>query len=125
MSEVLSIDDVISTAQYELITSLKKENNILKEKVAYLEQTLQSRIVPAMIPITEEEIICIEQINILKSASNKRELSLDEVKRLDLLIKNLRLIREPSTKDVGFIDYTNMKEADLVAVLNSPSETNK
>lgn len=132
MSEIVSVNEMIEdvnqhyvSAQYQLINSLQKENDILKEKVAYLEQTLQNRIIPAAIPITEEELICIEQIGILKTTSDKRELSLDEVKRLDLLIKNLRLIREPSNKEASFTDYTNMKEADLVAVLNSPGETNK
>lgn len=127
MSDVISLPEAMkeeyANAQYTLIQKLKKENNILVEKVAHLEGMLQSRVIPQALPLSDEEIICIEQLNILKSLSTKRELSLDEVKRLDLLIKNLRLIREQSTQTIDSIDYSNMKEADLVAALSSPDKT--
>ena len=66
-----------------------------------------------------EEMICIEQIDLLKQKSSSRELSLDEVKRLDLLVKNLRLIREQSTEVINTTDYKNLGEAELVAIASS------
>ncbi len=134
MSDILSFKDIVdemkgkeltlfASAQYELIEKLQKENNILKEKTNHLEQLLQSKARPNILPISDEEIICIEQINILKSKSSNRELSLDEVKRLDLLIKNLRLLREQSTQVIDSLDYSTLKESDLVAALNSPKQT--
>lgn len=111
------MSDIINIKQL----SLEQENQVLKEQVLELEKMLSfSARLPA-----PEEMICIEQIDILRSASAKRELSLDEVKRLDLLIKNLRLLREQSTQVIESVDYTNMKEADLVAAITSPDQINK
>lgn len=120
MSDVIAINDLSHTL---LVQSLKEENELLKAKVASLERKLQSSVSQLAVPLTDEEVICMEQINVLKSKSANRELSLDEVKRLDLLIKNLRLIRQQSTQVIESVDYTSMKEADLVAALNPPTET--
>lgn len=130
MSEVLQIPfDKMKTkelrdqaiTQYKAIEILQKENQLLKEKLSHMERLLVQR-EPKAIPLTDEEIICIEQIKMIR-AQSKRELSLDEVKRLDLLIKNLRLIREQSTQVIDTKDYMNMKEADLVAILDAPNST--
>lgn len=43
--------------------------------------------------ITETEAICHEQIRKLKESSGVRQLSTDEVKKLDILHKNLKLAR--------------------------------
>jgi hypothetical protein len=48
-------------------------------------------------------------------------LTLEEVKRLDLLVKNLKLIREESTIIVNNKKSDNIKEADLVAIAKSQS----
>ena len=133
MSDIISMQDALSkmkakelkeytAAQFKLVETLRNENQMLKEKVAHLEQLLTTA-TPIM--QTDEEIICMEQIAILKNRSSGRELSLDEVKRLDLLIKNLRLIREQSTQVIDSVDYSNMKEADLVAAITSNTQDNK
>jgi hypothetical protein len=43
--------------------------------------------------VSDEESICVTQINRLRQASDGRELSNDEVKNLDVLHKNLKLAR--------------------------------
>lgn len=43
--------------------------------------------------ISNEEAICLEQIKMLKELSDKAPLSLEDVKILDLLVKNLLAIR--------------------------------
>lgn len=133
MSEIISIDDLkkqysdkLKTkelreyvqSQQKLIENLLAENKSLKEKLSHLEQLLTSNVTKS----SQEEIICIEQIEILKSKSASRELSLDEVKRLDLLIKNLRLAREQSTEVITTTDYSEVKEADLVAIARGPEK---
>jgi len=93
------------------IYQLKQENILLKQKVEQLESFISIQSI-----ITNEELICTEQIAALRTRSANRELSLDEVKRLDILIKNLRLIKNQSTDATDQKDYRNVKEADLVAI---------
>lgn len=100
-----------------VIFSLKQENVLLKQRIAQLETSMQKQST-----ITPEELICIEQIAIVKSKSSNRELSLDEVKRLDILIKNLRLIQDQSTEAIDHKDYRNVKEVDLVAIARRSEE---
>lgn len=130
MSNLISIEDLkkefeqkskakelkeFAQAQQNLIEKLFQENKFLKEKLLQLEGIITQP--------TPEEMICVEQIEILKKTSKNRELTLDEVKRLDLLIKNLRLIKEQSTENVATPKYREVTEADLVAIASStPSE---
>lgn len=101
-------------AQQNLIEKLLNENKVLKEKLSQLEGVFTNP--------TPEEIICTQQIDILRKVSQHRELSLDEVKRLDLLIKNLRLIKEQSTENVATPKFREVTEADLVAIASTQSE---
>lgn len=110
--------------QQTLIQTLIDQNNSLREKIDHLESLLMSTPSRAVrIEITPEEAICIEQIEVLRSKSASRELSLDEVKRLDLLVKNLRLIREESTEVINTTSYSNdISEEALVAIATSRRE---
>lgn len=106
-------------AQEATIFKLQKENEFLKEKLVQLEGMLMNK----HTSVTPEELICVEQIDIIKQKSAGRELSLDEVKRLDILIKNLRLIKDQSTQAIDHKDYRNVKEAELVAIATTtPTE---
>ncbi len=69
------------------------------------------------------EKICIEQIDRLEKLSSDRQLTLEEVKRLDLLVKNLKLIREESTVILNARRIDSLKESDLVAIATK-SDTN-
>lgn len=112
MSE--TIKDLVPAFQADLITNLEKENKQLKEQLENLRLQSATEVVSA------EELICIEQINILQNRSSQRELSLEEIKKLDLLVKNLRLIKEP-TKNGQLKDVTGkFSEADLVAIASQP-----
>jgi hypothetical protein len=120
MSDIVNINKLqqeyleskqFSTAQQELIDKLLEENAILKQKLSSLEHVALSTI-----GSSPEEIVCLEQIARLKERSHTRELSLDEVKRLDLLIKNLRLIKEQSTENVATAVYRDVGDAELVAI---------
>lgn len=102
--------------QQELIEKLIKENNLLMEKLESNESLLTHGSKNLLIGNDNaEELVCIEQINILKEHSRKRELDINEVKKLDLLIKNLRLIRSQPT-EADSASFRDVTEVDLVAI---------
>lgn len=125
MAEKLTSEEwqVFATSQTNLIESLQKENAILKQKNAQLEHLLVQRTPTLVQELSPEEVICIQQIDKLHTASQTRELSLEEVKRLDLLVKNLKLIREESTIVVNN-NRDSLKEHELVAIINSDPGSN-
>lgn len=133
--EILDIDQFIKEAkkkelqeftekQLVTITKLQDENNFLKQKLGQLERMLVELEQRKMSfnNMQDEELICIEQIQVLKQKSSTRELSLDEAKRLDLFIKNLRLIREQSTEVINSTDYRDLGEEALVRIASSTTE---
>ena len=107
-----------ASKQQILIEKLLIENNKLKASLTHLETTVKQVGGDKVIAtdMSAEELICIEQINILRTRSSQRELNLDEIKRLDILIKNLRLIREKSTEVIDTKRYRDVSEVDLVAI---------
>jgi len=101
-------------AQHQLISKLQQDMEFLQQKLKEAEKLLISP--KAQNILTPEEVICVEQIDMLRNRSYGRELSLDEVKRLDLLVKNLRLIREQSTQVVNTTAYEHIKEDELLTI---------
>jgi hypothetical protein len=110
--------------QQKLIEKLLIENKRQQERVAHLEQLIKSlQSTEGVVQrLTPEELICIEQINILHNRSSQRELTLEEVKRLDLLVKNLRLIRELSTQVLDYTGPREVTEEDLVAIARAETD---
>lgn len=110
--------------QQKVIHKLMLENKVLKEKVAHMEGLLDSVVMQTAIsgPVTPEEMICMEQIKILHERSTQRELTLDDVKRLDILVKNLRLIREMSNNTIDVSSHGSVEEADLVRIAQADSK---
>jgi len=110
--------------QMQIIFEISKQNEALRDKIDHLEKLLLNN-KPSTITmqLSAEEVICMEQIEMLQRKSGGRELSLDEVKRLDLLIKNLRLIREESTQVINTSSYSNVQEDMLVAIATSKPST--
>lgn len=107
-------------AQHNTIEKLCKQIETLKERNTHLENVLKSISKSNIInDITQEELICIEQIDILKNRSSQRELTTDEVKRLDLLIKNLKLLRQESTVIMSSKGMRDVSEGDLLAIAQS------
>lgn len=136
MSDIISIPDLrknfaaektledwqqFAEHQMQVIGAYAKELEVLRLKNRQLETMLSSKIDMAT-EISSEEIICIQQIEMLESSSAQRQLTLDEVKRLDLLVKNLKLIREQSTIVVNSNPAEKLAEADLVALATRKTE---
>lgn len=125
MQETLTSDEwkVFSGAQMQQLEVYSREIAILKQKNAQLEHLLKQKSPSLVQDLTSEEIICIQQIDRLHNSSQTRELGLEEVKRLDLLVKNLKLIREESTIVVNNSHPERLKEAELVAIIKSDIST--
>lgn len=110
-------------SQHKTIEQLCKQIEILKEKNTNLENVLKSVVKPGITSeVTQEELICIEQINIIKSRSSQRELSTDEVKKLDLLIKNLKLLRQESTVIMSKSSYRTLPDDELLAIAEAADD---
>lgn len=97
-----------------IIKALQDENAFLQEQ--YQKALSEKRESRGMVHIPAEEIICLEQIEILGTKSALRELSLDEVKRLDLLVKNLKLIRDKTDDAIDIPNLEKIGEDNLVAI---------
>lgn len=111
-----------SKAQLSLIKKLKNENELLKKKIAELESIVRYS---KAIPLSPEELICIEQIELLRQASLKRDLTLEEVKKLDLLVKNLRLIREQATQVVDVLKEGTIDEQQLLSIASEDNNNER
>jgi hypothetical protein len=103
--------------QYEVIVSLKEQITNLEEENKYLQGLVgNTTIINPVSLITDEELICLEQIKKLKDQSKNRELTLDEVKKLDLLHKNLKLIREKDIVDLPVNKKKSLSNERLLAI---------
>lgn len=106
-------------SQQTLIEDLMLRNKRLEEKLKHAESLLKGlQKNGVVLKVSPEEMICVEQIEVLKAKSSERELSTDEVKRLDLLIKNIKILREPQAKSET-LDADNMSEDQLVGLIEN------
>ena len=92
-------DNVIDAEREFETVALRNEiekltNEVIKYKILLNE--IDSEANPDI--VSDEEAICVEQIRKLKENSSKRQLSTDEVKKLDILHKNLKLARGQGTR---------------------------
>lgn len=102
--------------QQELLEKFMRKCQELEEKLNHANEIISNMGSSLVVGNTnDEELICVQQIEMIKQASLKRELDINEVKKLDLLIKNLRLIRSQPT---GVNDTTirDVSETDLIAL---------
>ncbi len=101
---------VISQLQ-ERLSDSERENRSLRKSLDQYNGSFQ-------IDVTPEEIIVIEQIDYLQKASAQRALTIEEVKKLDLLIKNLNLIKSQPTQIVANAKdkHQSLPEADLIEI---------
>lgn len=117
--------------QHETITLILEEKSKLAEEVEHLKNLLQSSL-PVLktepvekIRIQDEEMICLMQIQKLKESSMARTLTLEEVKKLDLLHKNLKLARGENTVIVNKArDVQETPERELIEIAASPTDRN-
>lgn len=94
-----------SDAQYRTLVVLQKENHQLKEEITHLKELLaaSSPLISSptvKIDLPPEQIICEIQINMLQDKAKDRELTLEETKRMEILIKSLYLIKERAQAEI-------------------------
>ncbi len=108
--------------QQDLLEKFMRENSELKKQLDHANEIIKSMGSPLLISNeNDEELICIEQIRILKDRSRSKELDINDVKKLDLLIKNLKLIRSEPTANIN-ANYRDVSEEDLLAIATGKSE---
>jgi len=110
-------DNVIDAEQEFEIISLRNEINKLKNEVIkykILLKEIDSDANPDI--VSDEEAICVEQIRKIKESSGKRELSTDEVKKLDILHKNLKLARGQGNRVGAKNKVGSMSASDLADI---------
>jgi len=105
------------------VVKLRKENNALQETVTKLCKEIDrireiDRKKTSLILTPEEELLEV-QINNLNSISRERKLTLEEVKTLDLLIKNKRLIKKQSTSNNELTLPAEMSDEELERIAAS------
>lgn len=85
--------------QFLIIQKLQSRVKSLEEEIAHfkaVESSQERGLNASELPV--EQLICEMQIKKLERAAMDRELTLEETKRLDLLVKNLHLIRDANAK---------------------------
>lgn len=96
--EFCEMQFALSVAHVKQIQELETEIKHLKELLTSTTQLLE----PSKIIATPEEVLINSQILILERRSNDgKELTLEEVKKLDLLVKNKNLIKQQPTTIQG------------------------
>jgi hypothetical protein len=111
-------------AQSKLIESLKRECKRLNEEVAKLKDAMLSSKSLSEIPkskmiVSPEQIICETQIQLLQQVSLTRSMTLEETKRLEILVKSLYLIKEKSSGS-SEDDLSNLPVASLERLASIP-----
>lgn len=98
-SKVTSLE-VENRNLYEMIGKLKKDLDHSNAKLKHLEELLKStqenKEQSNLSPISDEQTIAEVQLNILKQKALFGELSLDELKKYDILVKNKNLSKGQS-----------------------------
>lgn len=94
-------------AQYNSIQKILQEKEKMQEEIDHLKNLLTTVLTSdnpnktITIIKTPAEVICEQQIEKIQETALKRDLTLEEVKKLDLLIKNNRLLKGDSTDILG------------------------
>jgi uncharacterized protein YdcH (DUF465 family) len=121
MSELQAYAD----SQYRVIIEQSKLISQLHSEVAHLKSLLSSSELvdekATKIIASTEQSICEIEIERLKETALQRGLTLEETKRLDLLVKNLLLSKEQSKSiPTTFRHLSNISNATLIEIASQP-----
>lgn len=112
-----------SDNQFKVIVDLQKKISNLQTENESLKLMLE-RNVPDLINavdvgfgISHEQLICETQIRILKDAAVTRALTMEEVRKLEILNKVLDGVRK-KTPDTGSLDVKKLSPAELIQIVN-------
>lgn len=109
-------------AQNNTLIKLQQELESKQNEINHLKAMLDS-MVPVLEtqkefnrPITDEEAICITQLSMLKKDAMTRPLTIDEVRILDTLVKNLRLLQGASTENTAPVKLKDVTQSKLLEI---------
>lgn len=111
-----------SKAQHKTIVELTRKVNNLEKK---LKNTNNSKLITKedseILRVSDEEIICRTQLNLLREIAMERELTLEETRKVDMYSKILIALNDkPKTIE---LKTKNMKDDELLAVLENEKES--
>ncbi len=100
--------------QFKTIVELKKQIEFLQAENKRLKD---SSVIPIIggNNISNEEIICLTQLTILKDRATRQELTKEECQKTEIYVKILESIRKNSEKDNT--DFDKMTEEELLKIV--------
>lgn len=104
--------------QYKTILSLNEQILTLKGEIAHMKELLHSKV--ERLEVSPEQAICEIQIRRLLESTSMRELTLEETKRLDLLVKNLYLAKGQNAALVADFTKSPLSEEALLLLVEAP-----
>jgi predicted ribosome quality control (RQC) complex YloA/Tae2 family protein len=118
-------------SQYDIIKTLTEDNVKMKGEIEHLKSLLASAS-PLMTPtqaqatpklaVSKEQAILEMQIEKMTMDAMSRQLTLEETKRLDLLIKNLHLVKGQATQITENKFYGNFSDSELMSIACQPEK---
>ncbi|NJO65478.1 MAG: hypothetical protein HC836_47515 [Richelia sp. RM2_1_2] len=110
-----------------LTLSLKARLKILEQENIELKRQIQSltKLVPqsSMFEVSDEQIICETEVKRLRDIALSRPLNLEETKKLDILLKNLKSIKETNKEKVIEINKAmDISLNDLIEIASENEE---
>ena len=102
-------------SQFKTMLALQSENDALKAEIIHLKQLLISK--DNKFEPSNEEAICQIQIEKLRDKAFQRELTLEETKRLEILVKSMHAIRDKEGRTVE-ADYKVLPSLSNIAALS-------
>ena len=122
----LDIETLEKQSQYlfKSVDKYQKENEALRKEVIHLKELLTftapliNKEVKIEVPL--EQSACEIQLRMLHEKSKTRELTLEETKRLEILIKSLYLIKDKAT-GINISDGNDTSIEDLTKIAENGS----
>lgn len=108
--------------QHRELLLMLEQNRALEDENKHLKKLItsnESLVIEPVTKIAPEELICLEQIALLKKASETSALTLEEARKLDTYVKLIRLIRGKEKADEVLKGF---KVEDLLKVVESDAK---
>ena len=121
-----SLDELkkYSNAQYSTIQKLVKRISILEKENQELKQGGQNSENQSILSIdapkgvSDEEVVCILELNKLKNLSLVKELTLEECRKVETYVRTLSVIRQRTGDKTGLMK--DMSDKDLLEEFTKP-----
>jgi hypothetical protein len=118
--------DIMIKAQNKTILTLNKQIQDLQNEIVKLKKEKKKSDNSTQISLdssmSNEELICIQQINEFKEISSERELTLEETKKFEIITKILNNIRNETKKDNKNIPTDDITSENLINLLEAVEE---